>query len=147
MISLDRISLTLSAHGTASPEVAWERYADLDAWQTWSPQIQAVEADGRRIRDGLTGRVVGPLGVRVAFTVLAVHEVPGFPEVPGFQEVPERDWTWRISLPLRQRITMLHTVRPEGAGSATELRMTGPAPLLLGYAPLAQLALRKLVRA
>ena len=35
----------LSAEGAAPAGVAWERYAVIGAWPTWSPQIRRVEAD------------------------------------------------------------------------------------------------------
>jgi hypothetical protein len=42
---------------------------------------------------------------------------------------------------------LLHWVTegPDG-GSTTGLRVTGPAPVVVGYAPLAQLAIGRLVR-
>ncbi len=52
--------------GAARPVVAWERYADLDAWATWAPQIRGVEADGPRLATGRTGTVVALAGVRSA---------------------------------------------------------------------------------
>ena len=42
--------------------------------------------------------------------------------------------------------TWTHRVVPEGSGCRTTLEMAGPLPVLLGYAPLARLALGRLVR-
>jgi hypothetical protein len=123
------VRVTLRAHGDADPDVVWERYADLQEWPRWSPQITGVEASGTRLRAGLTGRVLGPLGLAVPFDVVAVHE---------------RRWSWEVR-PFGLRIRLDHWVLSRLGGAATELRMRGPAPLVLAYAPLAQLALRRLV--
>jgi hypothetical protein len=128
---LPSTTVTLRAAGDAPPELAWERYADLDLWSTWSPQVRAVEADERRLRTGLTGTVRGPLGLRVPFTVT---------------EVSERAWSWDVRA-LGATLTLHHLVLPHPDGSLTELRVTGPAPLALGYAAPAQLALHRLVTA
>ena len=125
------VRVTLRAHGDADPDVVWERYADLHQWSRWSPQICRVTAAGTRLRAGLTGWVVGPLGVSVPFEVVSVEG---------------RRWRWVVR-PLGLRLQLDHWVFPRLGGAATELRMRGPAPLVLGYAPLAQLALRKLVSA
>lgn len=121
---------TLRAHGSASPEVVWERYADLDAWSHWAPRIRGVEASHRRLRPGLQGRVRGPLGVAVRFTVTDVHD---------------RSWSWRVALPLGLHLDLEHVVTTHGKGAATELRVRGLAPVVLACAPIAQLALRRLV--
>ena len=66
---------TISATGTIAPDEAWERYADLDRWATWAPQIRGVDAPSRRLRPGLRGVVRGLGGVlRVPFEVLDVNE-------------------------------------------------------------------------
>jgi hypothetical protein len=123
-------SMTLSARGKATPDVVWERYADLDRWATWSPQIQGVSAPERRLRPGLQGHVRGPLDVKVSFTVTEVHE---------------RSWSWEVALPLGLGLHLFHDVTAFESGAATSLRVTGPAPVVLAYAPLAQLALHRLV--
>lgn len=123
-------SMTLRARGRASSDVVWERYADLDQWTQWSPQIQGVSAPDRRLRPGLAGQVRGPFDVKVSFTVTEVHE---------------RSWSWVVALPLGARLHMTHDVTTLDSGAAASLRITGPAPLVLTYAPLAQLALHRLV--
>jgi hypothetical protein len=123
------LRLTLQAHGDAPPEVVWERYADLARWPQWSPQISSVESSGPRLRAGIDGTVHGPLGVSVPFHIT---------------EVGIRSWAWEAR-PLGMRLLLDHRVTAYGSGSETELRMKGPAPLLLAYAPFARLALRKLV--
>lgn len=130
-------SLTLQVHGDADVDTAWERYADLGLWSTWAPQIQRVDADSGRLRAGLHGTVRAGLLPRptlpVRFEVLTVDEA-------------RREWTWRAHV---GPISMLldHGVVAEPAGSSTWLRVSGPLPVVAPYAPLARLALRRLVTA
>jgi hypothetical protein len=141
------VRVHVGTEGTATAEAAWERYADPDAWSGWSPQIRRVETAPeqdpppqetaqpapRRIRPGLRGVVVGPVGVQVPFEVLDVDE-------------EEMTWTWRVHAVLAE-LTLEHSVSARvGGGCRTDLGITGPAPLVLGYAPLARLALTRLVR-
>ncbi len=130
---LPHLTTHLRAEGDASPDVAWERYAELARWPTWSPQITGVEATGPRLAPGLTGTVRGPLGVRVAFVVLAVDEAA-------------RTWSWRASLGPVQ-VELHHGVEARPGGCATWLRSRGLPPVVLAYAPLARLAIGRLVRA
>ena len=125
-------TVTLHARGAASPAVVWSRYTHLDAWPRWSPQIAGVETDGDLLRAGMRGVVRGPLGIGVPFVVTAVDEV-------------SRQWSWRVRLgPLGMHLT--HGVEGDGAGTRTWLRVSGLLPAVAGYAPLALLALRRLVR-
>ena len=83
---------------------------------------------------GASGVVHGPVGLAVRFEVLAVDAV-------------DRIWSWRVRLgPIRA--TMAHEVlaRP-GGGSVATLQIDGPPGLAPAYAPAAQLALSRLVRA
>ena len=169
----------VGVQGTATAAVAWERYADPDAWSGWSPQIRRVDtgpehypgqdrsiddeldedADEldqlaheqrsaatesaswaeasdttpRRIVPGLRGVVIGPVGVQVPFEVLDVDE-------------EAMTWTWRVHAVLAE-LTLEHSVAARaGGGCRTDLAVTGPALLVVGYAPLARLALTRLVR-
>lgn len=130
-------SLTLQVHGDADIDTAWERYADLALWSTWAPQIQRVDADSERLHAGLSGTVRAGLLPRptlpVRFEVLAVDEA-------------RREWTWRAHV---GPISMLldHGVVAEATGSSTWLRVSGPLPVVAPYAPLARIALRRLVAA
>lgn len=140
--------VTLRATGRASAELAWRRYADTRLWSTWSPQIRRVELDPEshdvshpgdarehgvhELRPGLTGRVIGPVGVTVRFEVDAVDSAA-------------MTWSWRVHAgPVTLRLH--HTVTNTSEGSGTSLTIEGLAPVVLGYCPLAQLALHRLVR-
>ncbi len=127
--------LTLRATGPARASDAWERYADTRKWSSWSPQVRGVELDGgdHRLRSGLTGRVVGPLGLRVPFVVDDVDE-------------QTMTWSWHVTVgPLR--VDLLHRVLDHVGGTVTELVINAPAPVAIAYSAPAQLALHRLVRA
>ncbi|MGB6180970.1 MAG: MarR family transcriptional regulator [Rhodococcus sp. (in: high G+C Gram-positive bacteria)] len=126
---------TLRRRGDASSDLAWERYMDTSLWQTWSPQIQGVDASTDRLETGTTGTVHGPLGVRVSFEVLSVDE-------------DARVWAWRawIGAP-SAGMTLEHGVEDSPRGSKTWLTVEGLAPLVLGYSPVALFALGRLVKA
>jgi len=139
----------LAAAGPASAAVAWERYADPQLWSTWSPQIAAVETSTPRLASGTTGVVRSHGGLLLDFLVEEVDDAA-------------RRWSWSVvprragGLPLPeavQRLGRLHLVHAVldsglvgGTGSATTLLVTGSAPVVLTYAPLAGLALGRLVR-
>ncbi len=130
-------SVTLRARGPADPATAWERYADPALWSSWAPQIQGVTASTERLAAGTTGTVHAGLLARptlpVAFEVLAVDEA-------------RRTWEWRAHVgPISLHLE--HGVSPDTVGSATWLRVHGMLPLVLAYAPLARLALSRLVAA
>ena len=120
----------LTARGGAAPELAWERYARIALWPTWSPQIRRVEADGERIAVGVRGTVRVPGGLEVPFTVTAL-------------DPSSRAWSWVVRLgPVA--MTLHHEVHPDGNGSGTSLLMEGPGPVLLAYSAVAWVALRRL---
>jgi hypothetical protein len=126
-------AITLRAAGPAPPDVAWRRYAVPACWPTWSPQIRAVRVGGDRVTPGLRGEVVSLFGVTARFVVESVDEA-------------DRRWTWRVRLgPVRMR--MHHAVLERPAGSATTLRLEGPALALAAYAGPARWALGRLLRA
>ena len=124
-------ALTLRASGSRSAEEVWQLYADPQRWRQWSPQIRRVDAVGL-LRPGLEGTVTTYLPVAVHFRVVEVHAA-------------DRTWSWDVRLgPIR--IGLDHGVRADPtAGSSTWLRLRGPFPVIMAYAPLAQLALRRLV--
>jgi hypothetical protein len=135
--------MTLRAAGPVPATVAWERYADLGHWKRWSPQIRSVDADGRRLRPGLSGVVHPVVGPGMRFVVDAVDE-------------EQMSWIWTVTLPLVPlRMRLHHTVADADAdadaapapGSRTSLHIAGPLPVIALYAPLAQWALNRLVTA
>ncbi len=142
--------LTLRARGSASPDLAWERYADLDAWAAWSPQVESVITGGpRRLQQGLRGCAVGapllgrPL-LRVTFDVGRVDEAC---RRWGWTVVPARlgvDLPGALGRALSLRLD--HAVHPAPGGSSTTLVLHGRAPVVLGYALPALIALTALVR-
>jgi hypothetical protein len=110
----------------------WDRYLRPTRWPEWSPQIRRVDYTFDQLRSDSAGVVHGPIGVRVGFTVLRVDQA-------------ERRWAWRAGLgPIR--LTLEHRVFGTVDGATTELVIIGPALVVLGYLPLAQLALQRLVR-
>jgi hypothetical protein len=126
--------LTLRATGPAEPDTVWERYTDTRLWPTWSPQIRGVEVGegSPRLRQGLHGQVIGPLGLRVTFVVDEVDEAG-------------MTWDWRVRVgPVRAALH--HSVLPHEIGALTELRIDAPTLVGAAYSPMARLALRRLVR-
>lgn len=126
------VRTSISARGAAPPERTWERYADLDRWPEWAPQISGVSAGERRLRPGLCGTVRAAGVVHVPFEVLAVDEA-------------RRTWSWRVAIgPIRLRLE--HGVEDDrGGGTRTWLVTEGPALAVLPYTPLALVALHSLV--
>ncbi|MFI9392862.1 SRPBCC family protein [Streptomyces bauhiniae] len=124
--------VTLRASGAACPGTVWERYASVGQWASWSPHIKAVHCVARRLRPGMSGTVESVAGIRAAFVVEAVDD-------------DRRTWTWRVRLG-RIRLRLHHEVRPQGRGATTSLTMHGPRLVLFAYAPLARLALHRLVQ-
>jgi hypothetical protein len=105
----------------------WEAYADPSRWSTWAPQIRAVRPL-ERLRTGLSGEVEGLAGLRVRFEVTEVDEAAG-------------RWTWRVHLG-----PAALTIEHEVADGRTAIVLDGPAPVVVAYAPVARLALSRLVR-
>jgi Polyketide cyclase / dehydrase and lipid transport len=125
-------TLTLHATGAVDPATAWERYAVPARWPGWAPQITGVELSEPRLVAGTRGRVRAPFGVALPFVVDTVDEAA-------------RRWSWTVTIgPLRLHLAHWVTDAPDG-GTTTGLRISGPGPLVGAYAPLATLALRRLV--
>ena len=118
--------------GSAPAALVWRRYADLDEWTGWAPNICALHASPRLLAAGLTGEVAGPLGVRAPFQILHV-------------DADRRQWSWRVRF-AGLEFTLHHGVEELPAGSATTLTVRGFAPAVLASWPLARWALRRLVR-
>ena len=125
--------LTLHATGPETPGEVWERYARPARWPTWAPEILGVQVPEPRLTAGLQGRVRGPVGLTLPFVVESVDEAA-------------RRWSWTVSAgPVRLHLLHWVTEGPDG-GITTGLRITGPLAVVVGYAPLAQVAIGRLVR-
>jgi hypothetical protein len=126
--------MLVEAHGPAEADAAWRRFTSPSTWKVWAPQIREVEASDDELRAGTTGRVHGPVGLAVDFTVTALD-----PEL--------RSWSW-VAGRGPAAVGMDHHVLPAaGGGSRAFLRIPGSAaPLVQPYRVPAALALRGLVR-
>jgi hypothetical protein len=126
---------TVRATGPADPGDVWLRYVTPRHWSGWSPQIRSVSGPplDESVAAGSSGTVHGPAGVRVVFAVTEV-------------DAPARRWSWRVRVGFVE-LLMAHGVDPRhgSTGSTAWVRITGPLPIVAGYAPLARLALRRLV--
>ncbi|WP_206510507.1 MarR family transcriptional regulator [Rhodococcus sp. BGS-1C] len=126
---------TIDATGSASATLAWERYMNPDRWPEWAPQIMGVDYEHDRLTADTTGRVHGPLCVRIDFEILDVDET-------------EWTWTWRAWWQQRALgLTLTHAVTARPGGSRTWLTAEGSPLLVLPYAPVAKIALMQLVKA
>lgn len=137
--------MTVRAAGPAAPDAVWDRYQRPDRWPEWSPQIRSVDYPGEIIAAGGTGVVHGPCGVSVRFEIDEVDQ-------------DARRWNWRVKV-AGIAMTLGHSVSPQesgagdsastgtgGGGTITTLVIDGPAPVVVGYAPIARIALERLVR-
>ncbi|MEJ5915254.1 SRPBCC family protein [Pseudokineococcus sp. 1T1Z-3] len=131
------LRLRLAAAGDATAQEAWDRYARTSRWSQWSPQVRSTSLPAH-LASGAEGVVVGPLGLRVAASV-------------GEVEQAARRWAWTVRLARPAlpgvRLRLEHEVVARGSGCATSLVLDGPAPVVLGYALPARLAIGRLVRA
>jgi Polyketide cyclase / dehydrase and lipid transport len=126
------VELTVAAVGPADPAVVWDRYVYPDRWSECHRRSFASTARTVRSARGSRGRVHGPCGLTAGFQVLDVD-----PE--------NRSWTWRVVV-AGVTLTLGHAVQARGNGTRTTLDLSGPPPVVLGYAPVAHLALSRLVR-
>lgn len=124
-------TITIHQTGRADAPTVWKRYLHPQLWPTWAPQIASVDCADESIRAGSTGVVHAVLGLRVPFEVTQVDPVA-------------LRWSWIARLPLGVELRFTHTVDPVAFGTTTGLAATGPAPIVLGYLPVAALALRRL---
>jgi hypothetical protein len=130
-------SFTITARGPAGTDKVWRDYVEPGRWPRWSPQIRRAELDGggHRITAGATGRVwPALLPVPIPFTVVDVDE-------------DALTWSWQIGSGPAM-VTLSHAVEEAPTGTRTRLRLGSPlylVPVVLSYAPLARLALHRLV--
>jgi hypothetical protein len=124
-------TITIRARGPRTAEEVWDRYARPDLWPSWSPQLRRVECDVHRLTTGVSGRVFGPFGVSAAFVVDEWDEAA-------------RRWSWSVRSG-HVRIALDHGVEALDAGARTWLTARAALPIVVGYLPLARLALHRLV--
>ncbi|AZI59470.1 SRPBCC family protein [Nakamurella antarctica] len=125
--------LTITARGTASSAVVWERYAQPALWPEWSPLIQSVQCSHRRLQTGSTGTVRGPANIGIDFVIVNFDET-------------NLSWVWDVKVPVvGSTLRLDHFVGDDNGATSTSLTINGCAPYVVGYAPLAKLALNKLV--
>ncbi|QBR92246.1 SRPBCC family protein [Nocardioides euryhalodurans] len=122
----------VDAEGPLSPAEVWERYTHASLWSSWAPQVRGVSGAHDPVRAGDRGWVRGPFPLRLPYTVLAVDE-------------GARRWSWQVGIGVVS-VVMEHGVDPAPAGSRAWLRIEVPGPLAAPYAPIARMALRRLVR-
>ena len=127
--------MRIEATGPRPVDDAWEQYTRTAAWPEWAPQIRGVRGVTGRIAPGDRGVVHGPFPVRVPFTIVSV-------------DPSARRWTWRVGVgPLA--VVLDHGVDAARAGttggSTAWADVHAPRLLVRAYAPLARLALRRLV--
>jgi len=124
------MSLLLAATGPADLDEVWTRYSTPDRWPEWAPQIRSVSCSGP-FNPGTSGTVHGPWPARIPFQIRSV-------------DPSARQWSWRVGVgPLG--VVMDHGVEESGSGTRAWVRIHAPAPLVAPYAPIARLALRRLV--
>jgi hypothetical protein len=119
--------IRVQASGPSSAASMWEAYADPGRWSSWAPQIRGVRPL-ERLHLGMRGQVEGPAGVRASFEITELDE-------------PERRWAWRVRF---GPATLL--IRHEVGDGWAAVDLEGPAPAVLSYAPVAKVALGRLVR-
>lgn len=124
--------MLVDAHGPAGAGEAWRLFTTPELWPTWAPQISSVEASDTVLTTGTTGRVHGPAGLTVDFTVTHVDHA-------------ERSWSWKVGRGPVQ-VGMDHHVLPAPDGSRAVLRVPGrSAAVAQPYRVPAAIALRRLV--
>jgi hypothetical protein len=126
------VRIALRADGPVAADAVWQRYLVPACWSTWAPHITGVDCTDQVITATTTGRVRTLFGLSLPFDVLDLDHAA-------------RSWRWSVHGPYGMRMTLRHTVTATAEGSATDLAVYGPPVLVLGYAPVAQLALHRLV--
>ena len=119
--------------GPRPADEVWDSYVRPQRWTQWSPQIRSVDYPGATISPHTAGVVHGPVGLRTDFRIVAVDA-----------NRPVRGWSWSVSAG-GVRLFLWHTVEAIDAGTRTTLTVQGFAPVVLGYLPVARVALRRLV--
>lgn len=131
MVSMRTVVRVLEVSGPLPPTTCWRRYDELAQWAEWAPQIVSVQAPANRLAVGLSGVVRVTGGLTVPFTVTEV-------------DPSALTWSWIARLgPIP--LSLHHGIHLSSEGTRASLAIEGPAAVVLTYAPLARLALWRLV--
>lgn len=123
------MATTVSASGAAPAKQVWSDYVTPGRWSSWAPQIRWVDCAGPLMLGTRAVVHTWPLG-RVAFVITAIDH-------------DRHTWSWRVG-PGRG-VRMDHGVCVTGATTTAWARLHLPRPVAAVYAPLARLALSRLV--
>lgn len=134
------MQIQLRSIGPASITTAWQRYVRPSQWPSWAFQIRAVHIhpvgplrsdDAICLGTGMTGSVQSFGPIRIPFEITQVD--------PAAYR-----WQWVVQI-LGQRVHMTHRLDVMESGTRTELDIKGPAVIVAAYAPVARVALRRLL--
>ena len=125
------MTLRLDAAGPADGDRVWRDYTHPSRWPVWAPQIRSVSGVGDPVRPGDSGWVHGPFPLRLPFEILSVDD-------------DRREWSWRVGVGPAS-VVLDHGVDSAGTQTQAWALIHAPALLVLPYAPLTTLALRRLV--
>jgi hypothetical protein len=124
--------MLVAVEGTVPVEQVWHRYTRPALWSEWAPQISRVDIDAAVIEPGARGTVRGPLLTFAPFRIRSVDHTA-------------HRWSWWVGIGLFG-VGMDHGVDETATGSRAWVRIHAHRYLAAPYAPLARLALRRLVR-
>lgn len=124
--------MLVSVEGDAPVELVWERYTHPSQWPAWAPQIRSVDSDDDPIEPGTRGTVHGPVFTFAPFRIRYVDH-------------RAREWSWWVGLGVLG-VGMDHGVDETDGGSRAWVRIHAHRYLAAPYAPIARLALKRLVR-
>ena len=83
MIRIGFSGISVERRFQVSPADAWDLLTDTEKWPLWGPSVKRVSCSDRHIRQGSTGRVLIPTGIRLPFVVTEYEH--------------ESFWTWKVA--------------------------------------------------
>lgn len=116
--------LAVSREIAAPAAEVWALLSEFSHWPQWGPTVREVISDASGVAEGVTGKVVTPLGIRLPFIITDVE--------------PGRSWDWEVAG--RRATGHVVTQLDEGRSRAT----FSVSPLLAPYAAVLYLGLRRL---
>ena len=125
--------MLVEALGPVAADHVWHRYTTPDTWPSWAPHLKRVDTEATTLEPGVTGKVEGPKGLTLDFTVEKVD-----PRL--------RSWSWRVGRG-SLAVLMHHDAVPAArGGTRATLRVGGGVSAVIQpYRLLARAALRRLV--